>query len=93
MFTVCDDLVNMLLFLLDAILVNMFPVSGLTAMFMTALYSSRNFGRNSSLHLAMINIIGFKTACLIGFTIQAIYLFEFSRIVSWLERGYLKSEE
>jgi hypothetical protein len=66
-------------FILTSILINSFPVMGLSGMFITMMNSSANFGRNSSLHILLTGVWGWKVSAIIGLFLQAIIIGFFPR--------------
>jgi hypothetical protein len=57
-------------FLFDATLINTYPVVGLEGLYVTMLNSCRNLGSNSTMHLKVIQLVGWRTATMVGFGIQ-----------------------
>lgn len=57
-------------FILNSVLINSFPVMGLSGMFITMMASCWNFGQLKSPHLALIGIWGWKTCTIVGLVLQ-----------------------
>jgi hypothetical protein len=46
-----------------------FPLTALSGMYMSALFCARNLACNSTLYYLLIDELGYKKSCLIGFFI------------------------
>lgn len=77
-------------YILDCNIINSFPASALSGMFITMLNSSRNFGTNHTVQLWLIGQIGFTWAAVFGFTYTAVVITQWRRISRCIENGKLE---
>ena len=78
-------------FIIDSHTVNRFPAQALSGMFVTALYSLRNLGANHTIHLKLISLVGFRSACWLGFVYSLIMVMMAPRMMAWIERGEVEA--
>lgn len=76
-----------LTFLLSSIMVNSFPVLGLSGLYITLLNSSANFGGLKTLHLKLIGYFGWKNVSWFGLLLQFFVICMFSRIFNYVMKG------
>ena len=68
--------------IVDAIIINYFPVTALSGMMITMLNSMKNVGHNFTFHLMVVNSIGHRAASLIGFIGHALFMiFAYRRMI------------
>lgn len=79
-------------YILDCNVINSFPASALSGMFITMLNSSRNFGTNHSLQLWLIGKIGFGSAAILGIAYSLVVATQWKRIFQWIEDGKIQQE-
>ena len=77
-------------YILDCNIINSFPASALSGMFITMLNSSRNFGTNQTVQLWLIGQIGFRWAAALGFVYTAMIATQWRRLSSWIEDGKME---
>ena len=77
-------------FILRSIVVNSFPVSGLSGMFITMLASGGNFGNLTFAHLWLTGILGWKTCAIIGVCLQLIIIIRFPVIYREVDDGSIE---
>ena len=74
---------NMVLY----ILINSFPLHGLSGMFITMLLSVWNIGELKTLNTLSIDYFGWKYCVIIGVILQLIIIFMIPRLLTWIEEG------
>jgi hypothetical protein len=60
---------------------------GLSGMFITMMNSSGNFGRNSSLHILLTGVWGWKVSAIVGLVLQAVIIVYFPRFYKFIQEG------
>jgi hypothetical protein len=85
--TVMLDALGTLLFLIGSIINTNFPVTGVTAMYLTMLACVSNLGRLRSPHLKIIGWLGWSNCSLFGIVLQGIILYKLDDVISWVESG------
>jgi|JI6StandDraft_1071083.scaffolds.fasta_scaffold13190_4 hypothetical protein len=75
--------------MVESNIVNEFPVAALSGMFMNALNSVRSIGYNPTIHLKIIQHMGWTQAINFGFILQAVTLMVYGFMVEWVEEGKL----
>ena len=76
-----------MIYIIDMNTSNSFPLSALSGMFVTVLYSCRNLGNNGTIHLKIISWIGFSPAVMIGFAYTGLMILLLPKIVKWVDEG------
>lgn len=74
-------------FIVDMNVVNTFPPSALSGMFVTVLYSCRNLGSNGTLSLKIISLVGFAPAAIVGFIYTFLIIIFMPKIIKWIDNG------
>lgn len=82
-----DNCLEIFRYLVDTILVNIFPVTEFSAMTVSTLNSAWNMGETSFVHMWIIGWIGHSYACIIGFILQFLIILQMNRLCNWVQEG------
>lgn len=85
--TFLQGMLGTLYFVISSIMINRFPITGLSGMFITLLASGSNFGNLGALHLKMIGIFGFYPCSIFGLLIQFFLMIAYPQIFNWMNQG------
>lgn len=80
---------NMILF----IMVNSFPLHGLSGMFITIMYSLNNFGTLKAINTKIISVFGWVECSSVGLVVQILIILGLGKMYSWIEEGVVTIEE
>lgn len=83
----CNQALEVFKFLLIGILVNSFPVNGISGMLITMLVSGANFGSLKTISLILTGKLGWRVCASVGLTLQLGIIGVFSRLFEKTEEG------
>lgn len=86
-FLLVTDILMIGNYILDCNIINSFPASALSGMFITMLNSSRNFGTIHTIQLWLIGQIGFSWAAIFGFAYTVVIISQWRRMSRWIQDG------
>jgi hypothetical protein len=74
---------NMVLY----IMINSFPLHGLSGMFITIMLSVWNLGDLKTLNTLVIDLFGWKSCALFGIALQLLIICYLPSIIAWINEG------
>lgn len=74
-------------FFIFGVMINEFPLHGLSGMYITLLGSFFNFGRLTAVQTELCGIFGWKQMSLVGLGLQVVILVCSKKMFDWVERG------
>lgn len=74
-------------FILTLVLIDSFPVMGLSAMFITMMNCASAFGKFNSLHVLLTSSWGWDTSAIVGLAVQAFIIVLFPAYFNFMDKG------